>query len=70
MLQENLFNRPDRTSNSYSWVNKLIVKNPSEPLWVYSKNICGTLRDLVPFVQFKKREKHLWRSVNFSKVAG
>ena len=27
------------------------------------------LRDLVPFVQFKKREKHPWRSVNFSKVA-
>ena len=27
---------------------------------------CGTL----PFVQFKKREKHPWRSVNFSKVAG
>ena len=24
----------------------------------------------VPFVQFKKREKHPWRSVNFSKVAG
>ena len=22
-----------------------------------------TLRDLVPFVQFKKREKHPWRSV-------
>ena len=32
--------------------------------------ICDALRDLVPFVQFKKREKHLWRSVNFSKVAG
>ena len=31
--------------------------------------ICGALRDLVPFVQFKKREKHSWRSVNFSKVA-
>ena len=30
---------------------------------------CGALRDLVPFVQFKKREKHPWRSVNFSKVA-
>ena len=29
----------------------------------------GALRDLVPFVQFKKREKHSWRSVNFSKVA-
>ena len=32
--------------------------------------ICGVLRDLVPFVQFKKREKHPWRSVNFSKIAG
>ena len=28
------------------------------------------LSDLVAFVQFKKREKHPWRSVNFSKVAG
>ena len=27
--------------------------------------ICDALRDLVPFVQFKKREKHPWRSVNF-----
>ena len=25
-------------------------------------------RDLLPFVQFKKREKHPWRSVNFSKA--
>ena len=32
--------------------------------------ICGALRDLVAFVQFKKREKHPWKSVNFSKVAG
>ena len=32
-------------------------------------HICA-LRDLVPFVQFKKREKHPWRSVTFSKVAG
>ena len=32
--------------------------------------ICGALRDLTPFVQFKKREKHPWRSVTFSKVAG
>ena len=31
---------------------------------------CGALRDLVPFVQFKKREKHPWRSVYFSKVQG
>ena len=34
-----------------------------------SKTICDALRDLVPFVQFEKREKHPWRSVNFSKVA-
>ena len=30
----------------------------------------NALRDLVPFVQFKKREKHPWRSVTFKKVAG
>ena len=28
------------------------------------------LRDLVPFVQFKKREKNPWKSVPFSKVSG
>ena len=28
-------------------------------------NICGVLRDLQPFVQFKKREKHPWRTVTF-----
>ena len=33
-------------------------------------NICGALRDLVPFAQFKKLGKHPWKSVNFSKVAG
>ena len=32
--------------------------------------ICDALRDLVPFVQFKKREKYPWRSNSFSKVAG
>ena len=30
--------------------------------------LCDALRDLVPFVEFKKREKHPCRSVNFSKV--
>ena len=29
----------------------------------------GALGDLVPFVEFKKREKNPWRSVTFSKVA-
>ena len=28
----------------------------------------GALRDLVPFVQFKKRKKHPWRSVHFSQL--
>ena len=28
------------------------------------------LRDLIPFVQFKKRKRRAWRSVTFSKVAG
>ena len=31
--------------------------------------MCGGLRDLVPFAQFKEREKHPWRSVTLSKVA-
>ena len=34
------------------------------------KFICDTLCDLVPFVQFYKREKHPWRGVTFSNVAG
>ena len=33
-------------------------------------SIFDALHNLVPFVQFKKREKHPWRSVTFSKVAG
>ena len=32
--------------------------------------ICDALRDLVPFVRFKKHEKDPWRSVTFSKNAG
>ena len=32
--------------------------------------ICSASRDLVPFAQFKKCEKHSWNSVNVSKVAG
>ena len=36
--------------------------------WIYNK--CDVLRDLIPLMQFKNREKHPWRSVTFSKVAG
>ena len=32
--------------------------------------LCDAFCDLVPFVQFEKREKHPWRSFTFSKVTG
>ena len=35
-----------------------------------SHHIYDALRDLGTFALFKKREKHPWRSVTFSKVAG
>ena len=38
------------------------------PLVLIYNRTCDALRDLVAFVQFKKREKHSWRSVDFSKV--
>ena len=34
------------------------------------QTLCDVLRDLVPFVQFRKCEKRPWKSVTFSKVAG
>ena len=43
------------------------------PLYKYIKMLThsDTSRNLVPFVQFKKREKHPWRSGTYStKVAG
>ena len=43
----------------------LLEPNPAILGWL----ICGALRDLVPFLPFKKREKHPRMSVNFSKVA-
>ena len=30
--------------------------------------ICAALRDLAPFLQFKKREKHPWRNVALLKL--
>ena len=32
--------------------------------------ICDALRELVPFAQFKKREKYPYRNFTFSKVKG
>ena len=39
-------------------------------LRLFCPKICVALCDLVPLVQFKKREKHTWTSATFSKVAG
>ena len=44
------------------WLSRWLLK-------VYWAN-CDVLPDLVPFVQFKKRRKHQWRSDTSSKVAG
>ena len=35
-----------------------------------SLNLCDALQNLVPFAQFKKREKHPWRSITCSRVTG
>ena len=45
-------------------------KVSSKNIFTLKLIICDALRDLVPSVQFKKRGKHPWRSVNFSKVTG
>ena len=37
---------------------------------ILQKKKLNVLRDLVPFVRFKKREKYPWRSVTFSTVEG
>ena len=49
-----------------STVESLRLTPTSIDIAQVSCHICGALRDLVPFVQFKKCEKYPWRSVNFS----
>ena len=48
------------------------MQTPSPLRTIYVHYTIGldsdVLHDLVPFVQFKKREKHPWRSATFSKV--
>ena len=50
------------------------VHTPSLLRTIYAQRTIGldsdVWRDLVPFVQFLKSEKHPWTSVTFSKVAG
>ena len=54
-------------------LNTNSIRNKFDSLSIMVENnadICGAFRDLVLCAQFKKREKHPWRSVAFSKVAG
>ena len=37
--------------------------------WWFVQDKCDVLHDFIPFVQFKKYEKHPWRNVTFSKPA-
>ena len=50
------------------------VHTPSPLQTVYVQRTINldndVLCNLAPFVQFEKREKHPWKSVTFSKVAG
>ena len=46
-----------------------ILDCPASPAQYFCLIICGTLRDLGQFVQFKKREIHPLRSVTLSIVA-
>ena len=50
--------------NNLHWWRFLFFNN------LFKEIICGALRDLVPFVPFEKRKKHLWRCITFTKVAG
>ena len=58
-----------KLSNSFNLALKIIFEHYLD-IEVYITNMCGALRNFIPFVQCKKREKHPWRKVTFSKVAG
>ena len=51
--------------NSFFYV--LIFQNNAA---THTNAIWDAFPNLVPFIQFKKREKHPWKSVTFSKVPG
>ena len=55
------------SSNDFGPTTKLKISREKKQKIMQS---CGLLSDLLPFLQLKKREKHPWRSVTFSKVAG
>ena len=52
---------------NFKW--KDYTKNDNLKFIIYDLlHICSALRRLLPFVQLKKREKHPWKGVDFSKV--
>ena len=53
-----------------NWMKICYLNSDDHIILILLEYICDALRDLVPLVQFKKREKHPWKSVNFTKVAG
>ena len=46
------------------------IKLQIQTIMLMMDSIWDALHDLVPFLQFKKREKHPLMSVTFSKFAG
>ena len=57
----------------YSYLYLFITADTQKPgfflimkIFKFSRTNCDTLRDLVPFVQFKRREKHPRRKVTFT----
>ena len=68
-LKDELFSLKLNKSPAYDEINFNVIKNVLA-LCINHYSICGALRDLAPFEQFKKREEYPWRSVNFSTVAG
>ena len=59
MVNPNYYRRP-------TFLQKSAVKDHLKYISRYQLRFCDALRDLVPFVQFKKRVKHQWRSLTFA----
>ena len=59
----------NREGALFSWLHYIYM---CICIWIISIPLykCDVLHDLTPFVQFKKRKKHPWRSETFSKVPG
>ena len=52
----------------YCYNNIVFTLWKIEKQYVYHEGKCDVSHDLVPFVQYKKREKHPWRSALLAKL--